>query len=201
MDNESFFKNLRLSYDSLNYFVINNNTLYYKNNDKIYSLPLTNINLSNLNPNIYLLSPNNIFRILYTLEILRKDEITDNETNYIVQYVNSYLKAEKERIENNSNNENELMCLSIPIYSSYDPELINKPASKIIQEQLNNYTDEMESGKSHGQKLVLTNPNFPVTHDETDITDLGKAGYTVTMLIVITVILTSLYIAFFILNK
>lgn len=200
MDNESYLKKLQLSYDSMKYFLLKDNVLYFKNNENIYSLPLT-ISLASLNPNLFINNPINIYRIIYILTLLKKDQINDQEKDFIIDYVKHYLVIEKDRIENKEIDENELMSLSIPIYTSYDPNYNNHPASVLIQEQLNNYANEIESGKSHGQKLVLTNPNIPKTIDDDDLYDLGKAGFGITILIVSTVILTSLYIFFFLLNK
>lgn len=202
MDNEIIFRNLQNSYDSLKYFTIRNNILYFKDNDKLYSLPLQIVNISKLNPNLFLIKPRDIYRVIYLLETINKKEITEYDSEFIKQFTNKYLKLESDRLESSDINENEIMCLGIPIYTSYDPMFMNNPGSKLIQDILNNHTEQIENGKSHGQKLVLTNPMFPKTEDEpNDLIEFGKAGFTATFLIILTVIITSIYITLFILNK
>ena len=202
MDNEIIFRNLQNSYDSLKYFTIRNNILYFKDNDKLYSLPLQIVNISKLNPNLFLIKPRDIYRVIYLLETINKKEITEYDSEFIKQFTNKYLKLESDRLESSHINENETMCLGIPIYTSYDPMFMNNPGSKLIQDILNNHTEQIENGKSHGQKLVLTNPMFPKTEDEpNDLIEFGKAGFTATFLIILTVIITSIYITLFILNK
>ena len=202
MDNEIIFRNLQNSYDSLKYFTIRNNILYFKDNDKLYSLPLQIVNISKLNPNLFLIKPRDIYRVIYLLETINKKEITEYDSEFIKQFTNKYLKLESDGLESSDINENEIMCLGIPIYTSYDPMFMNNPGSKLIQDILNNHTEQIENGKSHGQKLVLTNPMFPKTEDEpNDLIEFGKAGFTATFLIILTVIITSIYITLFILNK
>ena len=203
MDNEIIITNLKNSYDSLKYFIIKNNILYFKDNDKLYSLPLQIVNISNLNPNMFLLKPRDIYRIIFLLEVLNKKELSEYDSEFIKQYTNKYLKLENERLDNNDVDENEIMCLGIPIYTSYDPMFVNNPGSVLIQNLLNARAEQIENGKSHGQKLVLANPNFPKTEEEEPNAwiDLGKAGFTATSIIILTIILTSIYIAFFILKK
>lgn len=206
MDNDLFFKNIQNAYDSLRYFAIKNNVLYFKDNDKIYSLPLNTVNFSNLNQNIFLIKPRDIYRIIYLLEILNKDEINEYDSEFINQYTNKFLKLETMRLENQNIDENEVACLSIPIYTSYDPKYLEKPASKIINEILNNYSQEIESGRSSVQKLTLKPKNIPETimredFEDSPLNDFRQAGFTATLLIILTVVLTSIYIAFFILNK
>ena len=110
------------------------------------------------------------------------------------------------RLENQTIDENEVNCLSIPIYTSYDPKYIDKPASIIINELLNNHSQEIESGKSNVQTLALRPNNIPNTiiredFEDSPLNDFGKAGFTTIILIVGAVVLTSLYIAFFIIGK
>lgn len=201
MSNELFFKNIQNNYESLKYFIVKDNMLYFKDNDnKMYSLPLT-FNLAEVNNNLFLLKPRDIYRVLYLLELLSHNELNNNDAEFIKQYTEKYIKLEQERLENNSVSELETLCLGIPIYESYNPIYMEKPASILMQNILNNQTEKIENGKSHGKKLVLVNPNFPkVENDENSLEDLGKAGFTAIMLVVLTVILTSLYIAFFIIK-
>lgn len=203
MDNELVLKNLQKSYDSLRCFVIKNNILYFKDDNKIYQLPLQTVNISNLNHNLFLIKPRDIYRIIYLLEILNKKEITEYDSEFIKQYTVKFLKLEKERLENAEVDENEIMCLKMPIDLAYNSIYSNNPSSLLIQNIINNYAEQIESGKSHGKKLVLEKENLPKTLDDEPNTwiDLGKAGFTTTFLIVLTIILTSVYIAFFVLNK
>lgn len=198
MNNEVVLKNLQNSYISLRYFAIKNNVLYFKDNDKVYSLPLNIVNLNNLNNNLFILKPRDIYRIIYLLELLNKDNITENDIEFIKQYTEKYLNLETIRIENNEINENEIFGLSIPIYTSYDEKFSSKPASKLITETINNYTEKRQSGKSQGQKLVLANPNFPNIEDE--IHEYGAAGFAKIFLIITIVIIIGIYVAFFMLN-
>ena len=206
MNNEVILKNLQTSYDSLKYFNIKNNILYFKDGENIYTLPLQSTNLIALSSNLFLLKPRDIYRIIFLLELLNKDSLTENDIEFIRQYTNKYLKLETMRLENQTIDENEVNCLSIPIYTSYDPKYIDKPASIIINELLNNHSQEIESGKSNVQTLALRPNNIPNTiiredFEDSPLNDFGKAGFTTIILIVGAVVLTSLYIAFFIIGK
>lgn len=206
MNNEVILRNLQVSYDSLKYFIIKNNILYFKDDNNIYSLPLINTNLSLLNTNLYLLKPRDIYRVIFLLELLNKDTLTDNDIEFIRQYTNKYIKLETMRLENQNVNENEATCLSIPIFTSYDSKYLDKPASIIINELLNTHSQEIESGKSNVQTLTLKPKKIPDTiiredYEDSPLNDFKQAGFTTIILIISTVVLTSLYIAFFIINK
>ena len=206
MNNEVIFKNLQTSYDSLKYFIIKNNILYFKDDNNVYTLPLISTNLNTINPNLYLLKPRDIYRVIFLLELLNKDILTENDIEFINQYTNKYLKLETMRLENQNVDENEVTSLSVPIYTSYDPKYINKPASKIINELLSNYSQEIENGRSSVQTLALKPKNIPDTiiredYEDSPLNDFKQAGFTAIILIISTVVLTSLYIFFFILSK
>ena len=205
MDNDTIFITLQNSYDSLKYFNVKNNILYFKDNEHIYNLPLNIVNLYTLNNNLFLLKPRDIYRIIYLLELLEKENITENDIEFIKQYTEKYIKLEQSRIEKDNNHdidENEVSSFSIPIYTSYDPRFANKPTSKIIDELLYKHTKQIEEGTSKGQKLVRINPNFPKEDEQNNyLSDFGKAGFTTLLLIIGTVIITSLYIAYYVIGN
>ena len=201
MNNEIFINSNKNLYESLEYFQIENNILNFNDNGKIYRFPIYNINLSILNPNLYLLKPRDIFRVIYLLELLYKDNISEYDYNFIEQYVNKYLNLEDKRLEGQEIDNNEVECLGIPIYTSYEPSFIDKPTSISIQTLINSHSEKIENSQSKGQRLVLINPEFgkfSEDDNQNDFVELGKAGFTSIMLILVTVILTVLYIVYFV---
>ena len=155
MNNELFLIQMANQFDSLKYFKIENNTLILNFNG-LYKIPFTNVSFANLNPNLFLLNPNEIFHILYMLELLPKNSLNDNEKNFINSYVNRYLSLNDLALENKEIDTNLVWCLSIPIYTSYDPENLDKESSKLIQDIVNNHSELVANSKGNHQKLVLT---------------------------------------------
>lgn len=196
MENVLFLKQLQNSYDSLKYFSITNNRLIL-HLDKDYIIPLIHTKLINLNPNLFLLTPQDIFHIIYMLELLYKTNLNDSEIKFIENYTNKYLKMNDLAIENNQIDKNMVWCFSIPIYSSYDPIYIENPCSKIIQKLLNNHTEEIENSKGLHPKLILSNTNFQIAEDD-NLANFEKAGFTTLFLITGAVVATCIYIIYFI---
>ena len=199
MDNETFLNNMKYQYDSLKAFVIKNGNLLLKDNNNIYMIPL-NINLSSLNNNIYLLNPRDIYRIIYMIELLSKEKITDDDVNFVNEYVGKYLNLEKKKNANLEVDENEVNSLGIPIYLSDDPKYENSSTSNIIRKILLDDLKEEQSGKTNTPRLVLTSPHFQGSIEEDNLANFEKAGFTTIILIVSAIVATCLYIAFFILT-
>jgi hypothetical protein len=199
MTNELYLNQIKPTYESLQNFQIHNNTLYFKD-DTTYVLPLQTVKLYELNNNLFLLKPRNIYRIIYLLELFPKPELTDGDVKFIEAYVQRYLENEDRRLKGEEVDETELFQLGIPIYKSYDPIYIESKTSQVIQNVINNHSSSME--QSRGPKLVLANPTFKGTTDEDNyLANLEKAGFTTIFLIAAAIILTSLYIAFFVFSK
>ncbi len=201
MDNESFFNTIKSKYESLQNFSVKENKLYLNDNGSLYIIPLT-ISLERQNPIIFWLKPRDIHRVIYMIELLNKQEITENDTVFINQYVNKYLDLEKKKLANMEVDEIEVFSLGIPIYLSDDPTLENNVASKQIRDIINNHLKEDEGGRTNTPRLVLTHPNFhPVNEDDDDLlANIEKAGFTTIAIILIGIVATCLYIAFFILT-
>ncbi len=201
MNNKEYLEMAKNRYGSLKYFTIEGNVLFLNN----FKIPLINVQLSSLNPSLFELNPTEIFQIIYMLELLYKPVINEEEKKFIFNYVTAYLKLNDAALEGQNVNNNELWCLSIPIYKSYDSELIQNGGSMAIQEQMNNHNNEIETGRGNHMALVLTNPNLPngsyPLNTNDSIEDLTRAGFTTIILIAGAVALTCLYIAFFIFNS
>ena len=75
----------------------------------------------------------------------------------------------------------------------------NNEGSTIINDMIENHLKDVRSGRSNAQKLVLTNSAFPKTiDDDNKLEEFGHAGFTTIFIVIATVLLTSLYIAYFI---
>lgn len=201
MNNKTFLNEMQHIYETLKYFYIEDDflVLNYEGNFKI---PFTNVILSSLNPNLFMLDPKETFHILYMLELLPKKELSISESEFIKQYVTRYLKLNDMALSNSNIDTQLVWGLSIPIYSSYDPEFINNQSSLIIQNLVNSHSENLENSNSIGkqQKLVLVNPNFEQTYEDPIVT-FEKAGFTTLLLIASTVVATSFYIIHFILGS
>jgi len=202
MDNKIFLEELKNTYESLRYFNIIDNYLILKL-DKEYKTPIIHTNLKNLNINLFLLHPTEIFQIIYMLELLYKNALSDFEINFIKDYTKKYLLIEdNNKSENNNINLNRLWCLGLPINLAYDIEFINMPCAKCIIAELNNHTNEIESGRGNYPTLTLKkgeNPNFEI-EEQNDMYNLEKAGFTTLFLITSTIVATLVYIAYFIIG-
>lgn len=199
MDNEMYLNQMKNTYESLRYFSIKENFLTL-NLETTYRIPFSNVNLATLNQNLFILDPSEIFHILYMLQLLPQQEITKEEETFINQYVTRYLKLNDMALTESNLDTNLIWGLSIPIYSSYDPDCINNPACQIIQHIINNHSEEIENSKGKHPRLVLTNPNFENTSNEVELTSFEKAGFTTLLLIWSSVAATCAYIAYFILS-
>ncbi len=205
MNNDIVFVNLQRSYDNLSAFSVKDNTLFFHFNGNIYQLPLNSVNLNLLDPSIFLLKPKDIYRVIYLLELLPKDNLTPSDEEFVVQYTEKYLRLEQERVEHTDNegysiDEKTVFGLSIPINAAYNPQFVLKKAAKIIDELLCKKAEEIESGNFKGHKLVRFNPSTPKEIDF-DEDGLQKTGFTTFIIIASTVILTGIYIAYYILGK
>lgn len=196
MNNKAYLNQMKNTYASLRYFSIEDNYLILAL-DRDYKIPISNINLSSLNQNLFILEPSEIFHIIYTLQLLPQSEITQDEEIFIKQYVTRYLKLNDMALTESNLDTNLIWGLSIPIYSSYDPECINNPSCQIIHNMINNHSEEIENNKGKHPRLVLTNPNFESTSNEVELTSFEKAGFTTMLIIWSTVAATCAYIAYF----
>lgn len=198
MDNYTFLENAKHTYESLAYFHITDNLLTLEFNGT-FKIRLQNVSLSSLNPNLFLIHPTEIFQIIYVLELLYKDELTESEINFIESYTNKYLKLSNDALDTETTNTNRLWCLSIPIYTSYSPDFENKKASLLIKSLLNKQTEAIESGKSLHPKLVLMKDGTNLEEEEID-SSFAQAGFTTLFLILGATIATVLYITYFIIS-
>lgn len=198
MENEIFLKQMQNYYESLKFFSISDGKLIL-HSDIDYKIHLDYTNLSSLNPNLFLLSPIDIFHIIYMLELLHNQNLKENEIAFIQSYANKYLKLNDLAIENNGVDGNLVWCFSIPIYSSYDPEFLNNPCSSIIQKIINSHSENLENGRDNHPRLVLTNPKFQVNEDQ-NVEKFEKAGFTTLFLIAGAITITCLYIIYFVIN-
>lgn len=200
MDNSVYLNQIKPFYDSLKYFDIKNNYLILYAN-QTFILPLIHTNLSTINKDIFLSHPNEIFHFLQMHELLHKKELTDKELKYIKDFVNKYLQLKNNNNEGIEINNTTLWCLELLISTSFEEKFINNPASKEIISLIDSNNKELESGLGTGVKLVLSkngNQNFELEEDFDNIKNFEKAGFTTLFLVIITVILTCLFIAFFI---
>lgn len=203
MNNNVFFKQIKPFYESLKYFELKNNYLILYAN-QTFILPLIHTNLSTINKDIFLAEPSEIFHFLQMHELLFKMDLTEKEKEYIKNFTNKYLY-----LKNNNNNGLEvnnitLWCLELIISTSFTEELINNPASQEIISIIDNFSKEFESGLGNGMRLVLTkngNQNFEIEEEIDNIKNFEKAGFTTLFLIIFTIIITCIFIAFFIMNN
>ncbi|MBE6156388.1 MAG: hypothetical protein E7161_01405 [Firmicutes bacterium] len=208
MSNEIFLAQMKYKYESLQYFSIQNGLLVL-NYQGTFTIPFENVYLANLNENLFLMDPNEIFHILYMLELLPKPQLNNFDEEFIINYVNRYLQYNDSALEHSNNPHNnealfelkkKLSGFQIPIYLSYDPQFENTPTSIAIQNIMNLHSEEIEQGKGNHQKLVRINPKFAPIEEESNLVAFEKAGFTTLILIITAIVATCLYIAFFMVN-
>lgn len=202
MNNSIYLNKLKSFYNSLQYFDIKDNYLIFTNN-KTFILPLIHTDLSQINPDIFLAEPNEIFHFLQVNELLYKNALNEKEINYLHEFTNRYLKIKKDSNEGKDINNITLWCLELLFSKISQEEFINKPASIEISNIIDKDNKELESGLGTSVKLVLTkngNENFELEEEFDSLKSLEKAGFTTLFLIIITIILTCLFIAYFIIN-
>ena len=201
--NEEYLKNLQKTFPSLKYFTIEGNSLILNYNG-YYKIPLYHTNLSLINPNIFYLDPIEIFQVIYVLELLYKDSLNDNEIKFINDYTDNYLKYNDLALIGNNEASVKTWGLGIPIYTSYDEQFINNPASLLIQQNLIKHDNDTVNGKSKGPRLVRTNEsviNFmPPEDEENPLVDYSKAGFAAVILIISAILITTLFITTFVLG-
>lgn len=197
MNNELLLNELQNSFPNLRYFKLSNNVLSLEF-DGSYRIPFINTSLSNINPNLFLQNPKEIFNILYMLELLNKNELNESEIAFITSFVNRYLKYSDLATKGNEVDKDLLWCLSIPIYTSYDPNYIENMGSSIIQNIINSHSEEIENSKCMHERLVLTHPDFGGNYEEDTFSYLEKAGFATLTLIGGAITFTLLFIIFFI---
>lgn len=203
MDNKTYFNQIKPFYNSLKFFDIKDNYLIL-NSKQTFILPLIHTNLSQFNKDIFLASPGEIFHILQINELLYKEQLSENEKKYIIDFTQKYLDLKKQNNEENNINTITLWCLEIIISKAFQEEFVNNPASKEITMLIDNNTKDFENGRNTGVKLVLSkgnNQNFEIIEDFDSVKTFEKAGFTTLFLVIITVILTCIFITFFILNN
>lgn len=202
MDNKTYFNQIKPFYNSLKFFDIKDNYLILTNN-KTFILPLIHTDLSQINPDIFLAEPNEIFHFLQVNELLYKERLNEKEINYLHEFTKRYLKIKNDSTEGKNINSITLWCLELLICKVYQEEFINNPASTEIISLIDKNNSELENGLGTSVKLVLTkngNKNFELLEDFDGLKSFEKAGFTTLILIIITVILTCLFLAYFIVN-
>ncbi len=203
MNNEEYLKKFQSIFPNLQFFRIENNTLILEY-DGFFKMPLIHVNLSLLNPNLFYLSPKEIFQVIYILELLYKNNLSEQEQAFIISFMNMYLTLNDfVKSHNKEEEEMHLSSLGIPVLISYEEGFINNPASKIIQVMINNHDNEILSGKNKQPRLVRTNEtmaNFMPVEEDLNFIDYGKAGFTTLILIGGAIISTVLYITSFIIG-
>jgi len=203
MNNIDFIFENQNQYDSLKFLSIKDNKLIL-NKDGIFMIPFSNVQLTNLNPNIFLLDPKELFHTLYMLELLPKNDINQNEEIFIKSYTERYLKLNDRALQESDINQDFVTYIGTPITLSYDPLYENLPCSKIIKNILDTHNNELENGRSNQKKLILIpnqNPNFIQELPEDNIRNFEKAGFSTLLLIGSAVALTCIYIAYFIIGR
>ena len=202
MDNKIFLEQMKLYYDSLKYFEIQDNYLILKLN-KTFKIPLKHINLSYLDQNIFNLSPAEIFQFIYVSELLYKENLEEHEIEFIISYTKRYLELSDTIKNNEDTNSIKVWCLEMPINSAYKEEFIEMPASKIIIAEIDKHSEEMNSGLGKNPILKLVkgeNPNFEIEEPIDQVRNFEKAGFTTLFLITSAVAATCMYIAYFIIG-
>lgn len=197
MDNSNYLNSLKSKYDSLYNIVIKENVLYY---DK-YVLPLS-INLSMLNPDLFLLSPEEIINILYVLQLLYQPNINEMEKNTLIQFTRKYTE-----INNQDYKDFNTFGYSIPIYFAYDENFVNSPGATIIREEHTRLCEYMDSLNNGGKdkSLVRVRKNSNVTNSyeyneylefSENIDRMQNAGFVTIFIIFFGIILSILILAY-----
>lgn len=203
MDNNVYLNQIKPLYESLKYFDIKNNCLILSAK-QTFIIPLLHTNLSTINKDVFLSSPSEIFHFIQMNELLYKNELTEKELNYIRDFTNRYLKLKNDYSEGLEINNNTLWCFELLISKSFEESFINNPASKEICSVIDNSNKQLESGLGTSMRLVLVkdgNNNFETVEEINNIKNFEKAGFTTLFLIASSVILTCLFIAFFIIGN
>lgn len=202
MENKIFLEQMKLYYDSLKYFSIEDSFLILKLNN-IFKIPLRHVNLYTLDQSVFTLTPVEIFQLIYVNELLYKNSLTDSEIDFIKSYTKKYLEL-SDKIKNNEDvKANTIWCLEIPINNAYKDEFLEFPACQIIISEIDKHNEELNSGLGNKQKLVLIkggNPNFDIVTQGDSIKNFEQAGFTTIFLITSAIVATCLYIAFFIIG-
>ena len=116
MNNEEFLAKMKYKYESIQYFSVQNGLLTL-NYQGIYTIPFANVTLSNLNENLFLLDPNEIFHTLYMLELLPKPLLNPYEEEFITNYVKRYLQYNDQALECSYNLQNP--CHAHKVHKDY----------------------------------------------------------------------------------
>lgn len=197
MNNNVYLNQIKPYYNSLKYFSIQDNYLILNLNQR-FILPLIHTNLSEINTDVFLSQPNEIFHFIQMNELLYKTEINEKEIAYIKEFTNRYLKLKQNSIEGKEVNNTTLWCLELLISKSFNEEFINNPASKEIANLIDEDNKKLESGLSTGMKLVLSkdgNQNYDIEEEFDYVKNFEKAGFTTIILIALTVALTCIFFA------
>lgn len=197
MDNNNYLNSLKSRYDSLTNMFIKENVLYY---DK-YILPL-NINISMLNPDLFLLTPEEIINVLYVLQLLYQPTINEMEKNSLIQFTKKYTELNS---QNNKDFNN--FGYSIPIFFAYDENFTNSPAATIIREEHTRLCEYMDSlntgGKDKNLVRVRKNPNVTNSYEYNEYIEFSEnidrmqnAGFVTLFVIFFGIVLSILILAY-----
>lgn len=200
MENKIFLEQKKLQYDSLKYFEIQNNYLIL---NKKFMIQLVHTNLLTFDERIFLLSPAEIFQIIYVGELIYKETLTESEIDFIKNYMKTYLQLTDYANNNQDIDLNKIWFYEIPINNAYKSEFAELPCSKLIIEEIDKHTSEMNSGLGKSPKLILIkgdNPNFDLEEQVDQVKNFEKAGFTTIFLITSAIAATCMYIAYFIMG-
>ena len=138
------------------------------------------------------------------LELLHKNQLSENEINFIKSYTEKYLKISDDVKNNAYENTNRLWSLELPINLAYNDYFINNQTALLIMDMINNHAINQENSRSNYPTLKLIkgeNPNFEFEIEDDNIKALKEAGFTTLFIITSTVLATCLYIIYFISNN
>ena len=156
MTNEEFITTKKSLYESLRDINVLNNHLVYQN----YSVPLDNLSIEKIFsfcPGLFNLEPADIIKVIYTCKLLSKNELTDIETNYLINYTKSYLNIKKYLLNNMEyiingtpisleTLERDIKGFELPILFSDDDAFKNSMGASIIRKELDSYYNSMDNG-------------------------------------------------------
>ena len=196
MNNSEYLNSLKPKYESLTNMYIKNNVLYYDR----YILPLI-INLNTINPDLFLLSPEEIINTIYIIQLLYKPSLNEIEKNMLIRYTHKY-----NELNNQDNKDFNMFGLSIPIFISYDENFQNSPGATIIRAEYTKICEQIElqnnGGKSKELIRVRKNKDIPNSYEYYEYIDFSNnldqmqnAGFVTIFIIFFGIILSTLILA------
>lgn len=203
MGNEEYFNKVKNLFPSLQTFNIDNNTLTFfdEKSNQTYNLSLHNISLYTMNQSLFSLKPRDIYRVIYMLDLIQRNNSNEQELEFVTQYINKFLKIETKRLNGDDVDSNLIYNMSIPIFLIDDPRpeiqknIKNMDARRIIEDTLKKHIEESNKG---GEALVLRTQYYKENNKKSEMLETTtKNGFTSFILVLITIIFTILYISLF----